>query len=364
MIIMPSLKCAIVSLGSVSSQWTAKALRNYFDEVDELDIRKIEVNLGSKEGEILVEGTPIKKYDCIYVKGSFRYATLSQSLVTLLPPSVYTPISAHAFTIGHDKLLTQLELQRRGIPMPKTYQAASPSAAKKILAKVNYPIIMKFPHGTQGKGVLVADSYPSASSMLDALSSLRQPFLIQEYVDTNGVDIRAIVVGDKVVAAMKRKAVSGEMRANIHQGGLGEAVELDARTKKVAVATARAIGAEICAVDILESVKGPVVIEANLSPGLQGITKATKVDVADKIAKYLFKRTQEFKSGNKKKDAGKILTDLGIKNGMGSHDIIEKVTLRDEKIVLPPFVTRFGQFEEGEEIIINVKPGSVTIKRV
>ena len=291
-----NLRAAIISLGSESSEMTGEAMKKYFSEVEELDIRKIDINISGRAAEILYEGKPIGEYDCVYVKGSFRYAQLLQTLTSILERKCYMPISADAFTIAHDKLLTHLELQKHNIPMPKTYVSSTVVAAKKILEKMKYPIMMKFPHGTGGKGVMFADSYASASSLLDALSALRQPFIIQEYVETGGTDIRAIVVGNRVVASMRRKASTLEARANFHVGGTGELVELDSLTKKIAVDVAKAIRAEICAVDILESARGALVIEANISPGLQLISATTKVNVADIISKFLYERTLELKS--------------------------------------------------------------------
>ena len=110
-----------------------------------------------------------------------------------------------------------------------------------VLKKVNYPIIMKFPKGTQGKGVMVADSFAGASSLLDALDFLKQPFIIQEFIETDGSDVRAIVIGDKVVASMARRAKEDEKRANIHAGGKGEAITLDSHTKKIAIDTAKVL---------------------------------------------------------------------------------------------------------------------------
>src|SRR3989344_5314062 len=288
------MKSAVMSLGSKSSLMIMKAMKNYFDSVDNIDLRDVEVNLGGGKLDVMYEGRAVPQYSCIYARGSFRYSTLLRAVTRTLYRSSFMPIKAETFTLGHDKLLTHLALQHFSIPMPTTYLASSTRAAKKILNGVTYPIVLKFPHGTQGKGVMFAESYAAASSMLDALFALKQPFLIQEYIETGGVDVRAIVVGDRVVASMKRRAVRGEMRANIHAGGVGEPYILDEKTKRIAIETAVSIGAEICAVDILESAKGPLVIEANLSPGLQGITKATGVDVADKIAKYLFEKSEIF----------------------------------------------------------------------
>src|SRR3989338_7609429 len=247
------MKAAILSLGSKSSLWVFEAMKKYFDEVENVNIKDVEVMLGGKDISVLNNGKPLKRYDCLYAKGSFRYTALLRSITTAFYDNSYMPIKPNAFTIGQDKLLTYLALQYHKIPMPDTYVVPSVAAAKKILEQVNYPIIIKFPHGTQGKGVMFAESFAAASYMLDAIDTLRQPFLIQQYIETEGSDIRAIVIGDKVAASMRRKAVVGEKRDNIHAGGKGEPIILDEHTKKIAVNAAKSIGAEICAVDILET---------------------------------------------------------------------------------------------------------------
>jgi len=354
------MKAAIISLGSVSSKWTAEAMDKYFDEVDEINLREIEINFSGKNSEVLYEGKPLGEYDCVLAKGSFRYAPLLRSLTSLLRDKTYMPLEASAFTLGHDKLLTQLKLQQHNIPMPRTYLSATIEAAKKILEKVNYPIIMKFPQGTQGKGIMFADSFASASSMLDALSALNQPFLIQEYIETGGTDIRAIVVGNKVVAAMKRKADVNEIRANIHAGGAGEAAELDSYAKKVAVDAAKAIGAEICGVDMLESAKGPIVIEVNMSPGLQGITDITKIDVADKIAKHLHKRTLEQSEEGKTNGTAKIMEDLEADK---KKEIISTLDFRGLRILLPEVITKVANIEESDNVQIVAEDGKIVLKK-
>lgn len=357
------LSAAVISLGSTSSKWVAQEMRKLFDKVDAINLKEIEINLGAKNIEILYKGAQIEKYDCIYAKGSFWYVPLLSSITALLRSMTYMPISASSFTIVNDKILTQLELQNNNIPAPVTYLSSTVYAAKKILKKIAYPIIMKFPKGTHGKGVMYAESYAAASSMLDALAALRQPFLIQEYVETGGVDIRAIVIGDRVVA-MKRKAVVGEKRANIHAGGIGEPCTLTPKTKKIAIDTAKALGAEICAVDILEGHKGPLVIEANTSPGLQGITKATKINVAEMIATYLYNKTKEMKEGKKKIDTTKILEDIGIeKTDRVCQDIIANLNFRGNRILLPDVVTKISGFKEEDEVILKPCKGKVIIEK-
>lgn len=356
-----TLRAAVISMGSVSSKWTVEAMQNYFRTVDDLNIKDIEVTLGPKEAQVLYQGKPIEEYDCILAKGSFRYAPLLHAITTILAKKVYMPVEADAFTTAHDKLLTQVVLQQNGIPMPSSYLASTPEAAKKILERMNYPIIMKFPQGTQGKGVMFADSFASASSMLDALTALKQPFLIQEYIETEGADLRVIVIGDKVVAAMQRQAEEGEKRANIHAGGSGIAAKVDPVTAKIAVKVAKVIGADICAVDMLEGVKGPLVLEANISPGLQGITETTKIDVANEIAKFLHKKTKKIVSEKKKTGANEIIDEIAP---MGpGKEIITGLDFRGERVLLPEAIVKESGFTEKDDVSIKVEKGKLSIEK-
>ena len=358
------MKAAVISMGSISSKWIAKAMKKYFEKVDAINIRNLEVNIESTKYQILYGGEPLEEYDCIYCRGSFRYSDLLRSITHALSGKVYMPLSGPAFTIGHDKLLTHLKLGDEKIPMPTTYLASSTDAAKKLLKKLNYPIIMKFPQGTHGKGVMFADCYESASSMMDALSALNQPFLLQEYVETGGVDTRAIVAGNKVIAAMQRKAVQGEKRANIHAGGKGVAAELDAHTKKIAVQAAEAVGMDVGAIDILEGTRGPMVIEVNLSPGLQGITKTTKIDVAEHIAKYLYKKAKEFKEAGKSGEAESVMKELGVaKAEAEGKQIISSLDFRGERILLPDVITKITKFNEKDEYSIKADKGKLEIEK-
>ncbi len=351
---------ALISLGSTSSKWTAEAMSKYFEKVDEISLKHIEINFSGESAQILYKGEPLDKYDCVFAKGSFRYAPLLQGITALREKKCYMPIHSSAFSVAHDKLLTQLALQQHNIPMPRTYQAATVEAAKSIMKSMNFPIIMKFPQGTGGKGVVFAESYASASSVLDALTALRQPFILQEYIETGGTDIRAIVVGDKVVAAMERKADLTEKRANMHSGGSGENIVLDEYTKNLAVKVAKAIKAEVCGIDILIGAKGPVVIEANISPGLQGITKATKVDVADAIAKHLFEQTAGLRAEEKVADAAKVMQDTGLD---ASDTLITSLDFRGARVLLPEMIVKKAKFLEEADYEITTRPNFLCIKK-
>ncbi|MBI2102444.1 RimK family alpha-L-glutamate ligase [Candidatus Woesearchaeota archaeon] len=355
------MKAALISLGSKSSVMTYEAMQKYFESVDMIELKRIEVRLG-KEAAILYDGKELGHYDCVYVKGSYKYANLLCSLASMLEGKVaYMPFFANAFTTVHNKLLTHLVLQQHKIPMPRTYITSTIAAAKDLLKRVNYPVVMKFPEGTQGKGVMFADSYSSASSLLDALGVLNQPFIIQEYVETGGSDIRALVVGDKVVAAMRRKAQTEEKRANIHAGGVGQSVQLSRELVKLAVTTARVLGADICGVDILESPLGPLVIEANISPGLQGLGKVSPVDLPDEIAKFLFFKTQEKVEERKKQGAVEVMKELDL-DPEATQEIVSTLQFRGEKIILPEIANKIARFNETKEYIITAKKGRLEIQ--
>ncbi|MBD3209667.1 RimK family alpha-L-glutamate ligase [Candidatus Woesearchaeota archaeon] len=361
------MKAAVIAGNSKSSQWTVKAMRKYFDEVDHLYIKHIDINFSGKRAEVLFKGKPVAHYDCLFIKGSFRYAQLLRALADLFSTSesVFLPIEPRAYTLAHDKLLTQLTLQQKSMPMPRTYLSATIEAARAVLSKMNYPIIMKFPQGTQGKGVMFADSFASASSILDALDALKQPFLVQEYVETGSSDVRLVVIGDNVVAAMKRKGHGVDKRANIHAGAAGEAFVPDAYMKKLAVDAAQSVGAEICGVDILEGPTGPLIVEINISPGLRGITAATKVDVADKIAKYLYGRTKEKLQVLKDKAAKDIMGDL---NGNGhdrlrEQEVITQLDFRGARILLPEIVSKLTAFKETDSVQVKASRGSLSLKK-
>lgn len=353
------IKAGLISLGSVSSTMTAEAMKKYFDQVDMIDLRNIEVHLGKKSG-ILYNGEPLGEYDCIYLKGSFRYANLLRSIAALLEGKVpYMPLTAQSFTTVHDKLLTHLTLQQYNIPMPRTYISSTIEAAKDLLKRVSYPIVMKFPQGTQGKGVMFADSLSSASSLLDALGVLNQPFIIQEYVETGGSDIRALVVGDRVVAAMRRIAQTEEKRANIHAGGKGVPVDLTQEAVMIALKTAKALNVEVCGVDILEGFGGPLVIEANISPGLQGLSQVVTIDIADEIARYLFYKTKDVLTQQRSKGVAAVMREIDLRR---NQPIISTLTFRGERILLPAFVNQMAKFEEAKEYVIKAKKGKVLIE--
>lgn len=354
------MNLAVVSLGKKSSLAIVREAKNYFDEAENLDIRKIEVHTEQKKIQVWYKGMEMDDYNCVYIRGSYRYAFLQRSMTEALINKTYMPFKPYSFTIAHNKFLTLLELQKKNVPIPTTYLAATLSGAKKILESINYPVIMKIPEGTQGKGVLFADSAASAKSILDTLDVFKQPYIIQEYIDTDATDVRALVVGDEIIASYRRKAAGQEVRANIHLGGVGEECKLDKETEETALKAARAVNADICAVDMLEGNETKV-IEINLSPGLQGAEKATGKNLAKVIAEYLYKRATEFKETKKKDDYNKIRNEFNINE---NKEIITNLNIKNGIIKLPEIITKITKFKEEDDVVLKADKGKLVIKKV
>lgn len=301
------MNIGIISLGGESSKKVAESCKKYFEKVDELDLRKFDIRLTDTEKIITYQGKPLETYDCLYIRGSFKYAFLQRAIAQYYAKKSCMPIYSKAFSTGHDKFLTLLQLQEEGVNIPKTYYTPNTKIANQILKNVNYPIIMKLQSGTHGKGVMIAESEKSAKGILDIIEAFQRPYIIQEFVKTeNTSDIRVIVAGKKIIASYKRIATKGEFRANIHSGGKREIHKLTKQQEKLAIKSAKCIGANICGVDILNS-KDPSVIEINLSPALKSVEDFTQIKVTDEIAKYLFEKTIKFKQKKEEKIKKKLI---------------------------------------------------------
>lgn len=192
---------------------------------------------------------------------------------------------AVAIARSRDKLRALQLLTRKDIDVPVTVCARSPKDMDMMLELVGgTPVIVKLQQGTQGIGVMIAETRQAVSSLLETLWGMGQDIIVQQYIaEAKGRDVRAFVVGNRVVAAMRRSAKAGEFRSNLHRGGEGQRVHLNDEYKRAAVAATKVMGLEVAGVDMLESSTGPKILEINSSPGLEGIERSTSVDVADKI---------------------------------------------------------------------------------
>jgi len=193
--------------------------------------------------------------------------------------------SGLAIARSRDKLRALQLLSAHDVGIPRTAMARDAKAVRAAVDAVGgTPVIIKLLQGTQGVGVMIADSKQAVESMLDTLWSLGQNIILQEFIrESKGRDIRAIVVGDEVVAAMQRTARDGEFRSNLHRGGAGVRVELDEAYRQAAITASRVMGLAVAGVDMLVSNEGPRVVEVNSSPGLRGVEHACEVDVAQRI---------------------------------------------------------------------------------
>lgn len=202
---------------------------------------------------------------------------------------VYTPNSSDAVLRARDKLRCLQLLARQEVGMPDTVFGDNPDDTADLLALLgDPPHVIKLNEGSQGQGVLLAEKRSSSQSVIEAFRGLYANFLVQEFIrEAKGADIRCFVVGGKVVAAMRRQAKAGEFRSNLHRGGSASQVELSAREQEVALLAARTMQLNVAGVDLLRSKRGPLVLEVNSSPGLEGIEAATSFDVAGAIIDYV-----------------------------------------------------------------------------
>jgi ribosomal protein S6--L-glutamate ligase len=219
---------------------------------------------------------------------------------------VYSLNESVAISRSRDKLRALQLLARKGIGMPVTGFAHSTKMTADLVKLVGgAPLVIKLLEGTQGTGVVLAETTSAAESVIDAFRDLDAYFLVQELIEeSKGTDVRCFVVGGKVIASMTRKAKAGEFRSNLHRGGVAEAVKLTPEERKAAVRAADAMGLAVAGVDILRSNHGPLVIEVNSSPGLEGIEKATGVDIGSLIIDHIEKNAK-LKSKNQNRTKGK-----------------------------------------------------------
>ena len=202
---------------------------------------------------------------------------------------VHTPNGSDAIQRARDKLRSLQLLAREGLDLPATVFGDNPDDTRDLLTLLGEaPHVIKLNEGAQGQGVLLAEKRSAAQGMIEAFRSLYANFIVQEFIrEADGADLRCFVIGDRVAAAMQRRAPEGDFRANIHRGGTAHPVELTAEETATALRAARVMGLGVAGVDLLRSARGPLVLEVNSSPGLEGIESASGVDVAGAVIDYL-----------------------------------------------------------------------------
>jgi ribosomal protein S6--L-glutamate ligase len=202
---------------------------------------------------------------------------------------VFTAVESQALIRSRDKLRSLQILSRAGLGLPKTiFMDYSRDTEGVVEAVGGAPVVIKLLEGTQGLGVVLAENQKAAQSVIEAFHGVKARIIVQEFIkEAKGVDIRAFVVNGQVVGAMRRQARDGEFRSNLHRGGVATVVKLNRHEKHAAVTAAKKMGLDVAGVDMLPSRRGPLIIEVNSSPGLEGIERATKVDIAGRIIEFL-----------------------------------------------------------------------------
>ena len=216
---------------------------------------------------------------------------------------VYPLNESVAITRSRDKLRALQLLSRKGIGLPITGFARSPDDIEDLIKMVGgAPLVIKLLEGTQGIGVVLAETTKAAESVIEAFMGLKANILVQEYIsEAEGSDIRCFVIGDRVVAAMKRQAMEGEFRSNLHRGGTASQIKITPEERSTAVRAARIMGLNVCGVDVLRSDHGPLVMEVNSSPGLEGVETATDKDIAGMVFEFIEKNARPHRTRTKGK---------------------------------------------------------------
>lgn len=292
-----TLKIAILSRKEelYSTRRLREAAEQRGHQVEVIDYLNCYMNITSKKPSVHYMGKTLDLYDAIIprigAKRTFYGTAVVRQFETIGTYSINPSI---AITRSRDKLRSQQLLAMKGVDMPITGFANAPSNINDLIKVVGgTPLVIKLIEGTQGVGVVLAETHKAAESVIQTLMGLNANIIIQEFIkESKGADIRCLVVGDKVVAAMQRQAEPGEFRANIHRGGNATTIKITAAERAVATKAAKIMGLGMAGVDLIRSERGPLVLEINSSPGLEGIEKATNKDIASMIIKNIEKNAK------------------------------------------------------------------------
>jgi len=289
-------------LYSTSSLKEAAEMRGH--EVNIIDPLRCYMDITSKKPAINYKGEALEGYDAIIPRIGASITFYGTAVVRQFEMmGVYSVNESLAISRSRDKLRSLQLLARKGVGLPVTGFAHSTKYTEDLIHLVGgAPLVVKLLEGTQGVGVVLAETYKAAESVIEAFRGLKANILVQEFIaESGGSDIRCLVIGDKVVAAMKRQGKEGEFRSNLHRGGSSSPIKITPDERATAVKAAKVMGLNVAGVDILRSNKGPLVMEINSSPGLEGIERASDKDIAEAIVHYIEKHAKQGKTRTKGK---------------------------------------------------------------
>ena len=287
------MRIAILSNGpgNYSTKRLVEEAKKRGHEVEVIKYKNCYLALDDKHPDVYYEGEKLKGFDAILPRISNNMTRYGCAVVRQFEmQGIYTASASVAITRARDKLRAAQILAKYDVDTPKTLVSRNTSDIDDLLEQIDLPVIIKLATGTHGNGVILADTRKAAKSALQAFYLYNEDgtnILLQEFIkESAGTDIRAFVVGNKVIASMQRESLDDDFRSNLHQGGLGTEVKLTPEEKRTALKAARAMGLHVCGVDLMRSNRGPLVLEVNASPGF-GIEKVTGKDVASKIIEYV-----------------------------------------------------------------------------
>lgn len=288
------MKIAILSRNKnlYSTRRLIEAAEGRGHEVHVFDVLRCYMNITSMRPSIHYKGEELTGFDAVIPRIGASVTFYGTAVLRQFEMmGVYPLAESVAISRSRDKLRSLQLLARKGIGLPVTGFAHSPDDVQDMLNMVGgAPAVIKLLEGTQGIGVVLAETRKAAESVIEAFMGLKANILIQEFIkEAGGADIRCLVIGGKVVAAMKRQGKEGEFRSNLHRGGSASVIRLTPEERSTAVRAAGIMGLNVCGVDILRSNHGPVVMEVNSSPGLEGIENATQKDVAGMVIEFIEK---------------------------------------------------------------------------
>jgi ribosomal protein S6--L-glutamate ligase len=286
------MKIAVLSANSnlYSTKRLIEAGEKRSHEMLVVDHTKCDLVIEKRNPVIIYKGTVLKDIDAVIPRIGASVTFYGTAVVRQFEMmKVFTTVESQALMRSRDKLRSLQILSRVGLGLPKTVFTNYSKNVKAIIEAVGgTPVIIKLLEGTQGLGVVLAETDNAAESVIEAFNGLKSRVIVQEFIkEAGGADIRAFVVDGVVVGAMKRQAKKGEFRSNLHRGATAEVIQLSVEEENTALKAARAMGLGICGVDLLQSVQGPLILEVNSSPGLEGIEKATGKDIAKSIIQYV-----------------------------------------------------------------------------
>lgn len=273
-----------------STKRLVEAAKNRKHNVEILDHTKLDIVIEKKNPMIYFNGKPISPTDAIIPRIGASVTFYGTAVVRQFEMMrVFTTTESQALVRSRDKLRSLQILSRAGLGLPKTVFTNYSRDVRKIVEEAGgAPVIIKLLEGTQGIGVILAETRKAAESVIEAFNNLQARVIVQEYIkESAGADIRAFVVDGRVVGAMKRQAKEGEFRSNLHRGGTATVIKLTDEEETMALKAAKAMSLDIAGVDMLQSTRGPLILEVNSSPGLEGIEKATGKDIAREIIRYI-----------------------------------------------------------------------------